>query len=648
MRPLVFAALSLFSADLYAQVNKFQPEDLGKLIVIAASWQQIEGFDWTPEQYDTLARTTVDYRQLTGPASFRARRRRPTEEERRQLLDTIYKVANEEQIKRLHQTFFQRLMNYGQMEIPLQAFAPDAIQERDKKLQRLNAEIAEKLKEVTNNLPEVNPNMGLGRDGHYQVAHDKLVEFLDWRWKKQIGWLREELGEEMTDELIGEPILLSYSFLIEGDSNNPYGWDAFGGPPWGGSLYSSHSSGMSSTGGNGSRHVTLQVGNFDPKIGKVRDSRVDKGNRYGQVNGPKPPVRVPDGMTLEKAKAQLAKLREKVFTMAEETGASINVMRQNMRNAPPGPNRGLTFRMSMEQQKQLEADLERDQAKIQVDLTRWSRIIEELGGDPNEQQNKIRQARSLFFHYHLYRCNDNTFLSNIGATAKQCDALDKVAAGIGSPDPQNEDALSEYITRVEEVLDKRQQAMFNQQIFRSYWFSEQASRAFKRTKIKLTAEQLAVIEDVADRFAEAKQAYRNRQRLSLGMGGGFRGSRPETYYVEFAREFRGTLDDLVGREVAKRLLGQHFEYDQDWKRPVEIPAGVTLEQAEEEFKNLKAEKDDIDAKIRSQIVLGHAFGREPHSNIAEMKRKKKEYNALGKRLEKAQRIVEELKSRDGH
>ena len=233
MRIIVLAALCLLPANLYAQVSKFQPDDLGKLIVIAASWQQIEGFDWTPEQYDALARKTVDYRQLTGPTSLVARRERPSEDERRQLLDAIYEVANEKQIQRLHQVFFQRLMNYGQMEIPLQAFVPGAIQDRDEKLKQLNIEIAERLKKVTSDLPQVNPHSSLGRGSNFEAAQHKLAAFLDWRWKKQIGWLRAELGEEKTNELIGEPILLGYSFLIEGDPDTPGGSDLFGGPPLG-------------------------------------------------------------------------------------------------------------------------------------------------------------------------------------------------------------------------------------------------------------------------------------------------------------------------------------------------------------------------------------------------------------------------------
>ena len=648
MRLLCIAALCLFPANLSAQVNKFQPEDLGKLIVIAASWQQIEGFDWTPEQYDTLARKTLDYRHLTRSAVFRTRRGRASEEERRQLLDTIYEIANEKQIKRLHQIFFQRLMNYGQMEIPLQAFAPDQINERDEKLEKLNAEIAEKLRQVTNDLPEVNVNMGLGSGSNYQAAQDKLAEFLDWRWTKQIAWLHEELGKEKTNELIGEPILLGYSFLIEGDPNNPTGSDAFGGPPWGGSLYSSHTTGMSSIGGNGVRHVTLRVGDFDPKIGKVQERKFDRTNRYGLVNGPKPPVRVPKGMTLEKAKAELAKLQERVFTITEEAGASIHVMRQNVRNAPPGANRGQTLRMFREQERQLEADLARDVAEIQVDLTRWSRIIEELGGDPNEQQTKIREARSLFFHYQLYRCNDVTFLSNMGATAKQCDALDQVAADVGRPAPQNEEAFDEYIARVQEVLDKRQQTIFNQQIFRSFWFSDQAAKAFDRTKFKPTAEHVAAIEDVVDRFVGASRAYRDRQQLSMRLRGGFQGRRPETYYVEFAKEFRDTLDDVVGEAKAKQLLGKRFEYDQNWKRPVEIPAGMTLAVAEAEYNKLKAEKDAIDTKVRSQVGYGGFFVEGGELNITEMKSKEKEYSALSTRVEKAKRILEELKSRNGN
>ena len=405
---------------------------------------------------------------------------------------------------------------------------------------------------------------------------------------------------------------------------------------------------MTTSGSTGARHVTLGVGNFDPKIGKIRDPKSGRNSRYGQIQGPKPPVRVPVGMTLEKAKAQLTKLQEDVFTLTEETGALLNAMRQDMRKALRGPNGGEAFQMSREQQRLIEADLAYDIAKIRVDINRWRRIIEELGGDPHEQETKIREARLLFFHHHLYRCNDDTFLSNIGATAEQCDALDKIAEDVGSPGPHNSAAFSAYIARVKEVLDERQQALIDQQVFRSYWFSNQAARAFAGKKIQLTNEHLAMIDDVTTRFVAAKEAEQDRLRLTSRMHVGIPTRRPETYYVDFAQEFQATLDEIVGEEAAKQLLGSPFKYNQDWKRPVKIPAGLTLEQAGEQYKKLKAEKDEIDSEVRAQMGYGGFVGGAPQFNRAEMKAKEKAYRTLDKRLQKAKRILEELKSRDGN
>ena len=209
MRLLITTFLWLLPATLLGQLERFEEKDLGKLATIANTITSIEGFDLTADQWDQLSRASARFNHLSRYGIRTGMR--ATENDYRSFLQTTYDILDEKQEVRLHQVFLQRFMNRDDLKTPLVAFAPDEITDLGRKLSELQKHIDAKLKETISKLPEIDiHNRDQTKVGH---ARKELENFLDWRWKLQTRWLRDELGEDRAVELLGEPILLGYVVL---------------------------------------------------------------------------------------------------------------------------------------------------------------------------------------------------------------------------------------------------------------------------------------------------------------------------------------------------------------------------------------------------------------------------------------------------
>ena len=619
----VVVVVLMCSSLVFGQRERFKEEDLGRYAMISKIATDFEEFGLSSDQLDALkineARLGDKLYSFNGEET-------PVAE----YLDKIYEVLDDKQEARLHEIMFQRWMNRDDLVTAINTFAPGEVQDLEKKAEPLQKEIAERLKDTISKLPEE------------QREHaEPLREFLRWRWGKQTKWLTSELGDERSKELIGKPIALGYQFVTKGDPiadgiRAPFG-DSYGGGRWFGTSFGSS--------GRSNNVYTSTVG-LDPSTGKAPKMRVRRRDQQLQR-----PVDVPDGMTLAKAVAKLEAIEQGMRDTYEEAVPGIQELR-DFRNPANRANPGNRRAMMVEARK-AEASLEEELAVMNVTKEKLRAMIVKLGGDPDAKSKEIQAARDVFMPMRL-SCNSQPFVNYVDATAAQCDEFDKIMDKFTDANGSiSERQKEEYYAEVMKVLDKRQQALLRQQLFRSYWFSKDCKKAFSLTEVKLTEEQKVEVAKLARSLTATQRAIQaDRMNRSRGFGRvhlrRFDFDRDDRTlndepYLLLKQHFTDALAGIVGAEDAAKLIGKPMEYDRDWKRPVVVPEGLTLETAKQQYQKLATEKkqrDEKNRKMMDKMMEAGGFGGlpflQPNRNDA------LKWRQLDRQVRIAKRIVEEL------
>ena len=188
----------------YAQLERFEEEDLGKYAFIARVATDFNEFGLSAKQYDRLREADIlSFGRQRYSLDIEARTKVD-----REFLRTVYEVLDDKQAHRLDQIIFQRWMNRDNIGTALLAFAPGEVKGMDSKLGELQKRVDRQLTEALDSLP----NEPRSRFRPTITQPQSLVEFLAWRWREQTVFLTEELGEERVQQLIGKPVTLAYQF----------------------------------------------------------------------------------------------------------------------------------------------------------------------------------------------------------------------------------------------------------------------------------------------------------------------------------------------------------------------------------------------------------------------------------------------------
>jgi len=548
----------------------------------------------------------------------------------KKFLSTVYEVLDDRQQKRLHEIMFQRWMNRDDMAKGLNAFAPNEVEDLSSKVSQLQAKIEKRREDTILELPVE------------QREYEKpLADFLAWRWERQIEWLEKELGRDRTQELVGEPITLAYNFITAGDPASG-GQNQFGEPSGGGRYFGDSGGGWGSS--NGVEHTT--VGPFNPATGKVDKPDLKKlaeARRNGR-HLPKRPVDVPKDWTLDNAWENLRDVEKRSEELTEQYAEQLD------------PRRRLGGRGGFEQRRVLESQLRIDSGLLSMELEKAERIVEELGGDPQAEMKEIRAAQNLFSN-RGFSCNQPPFVSHVRVSAEQQNALDKIADDFGSNFQEfSPEERLDYNNAVLEVMDQKQKRLLKQVLFRKYWFSEDCELAFALTKVKLTDEQKEKVSSLAKQLRETNEevqlAFRNSMRSRfMGPGIPIRSNREKQYkpLIAVAKAFNDTLEEIVGAKNAAALIGKPMERDSEWKRPVLVPAGLSIEDAKKQHEELEAK-----AKISSDelgglfpALLQRAAAGGPDNVKAVMQESHESHERLQRQTEIAKRVYEELQAAEG-
>lgn len=616
----------VFTASVFAELENFEEADLPKWAMMAHDATDYKELGLSADQLDRLLKN-----EMVNSANRMLARR--DDEAPKRLLKEVYAVLDETQEQRLHQIMFQRWMNRDRITKGLQAFASPVSEDIEEKNKRLVAEVAEREKQTIASLPEDNDE-----------RTKKLNEFLAWRWKKQTDWLKAELGAEKVSQLIGEPVPLGYTFITRGDPKTAGMKNVFG-EPYGGGLY--YGRGHSGAGrSNELHHISVS---FDPSTGGNAPHHRMRGRR-GTVSDR--PVDIPEGLTLPEAVQRMVELEAQFKETADNYAEQISELRYTR----PGPGVPIAaMKEAREAAQQLEGELRVKHDLFNIEREKARIIVTKLGGDPDAKQKRFRAATALFRQRGI-RCNEQPFISHINATAKQCEALDKIwdqfstrrqAPQLGS------DQESKYHAAIAEVLDKRQKKLLNQQLFRRLWYSKDSKQAIELAKITLNEEQAARVAVLPKLIRETNRIVASKR--SRGMGFRYRPhfihllDRDDEPFLILEEEFTEALADIVGKQAAMDLLGVAMSYDRDWKRPVVIPDGLTLEKAKSKYKQLVAESKRINDKREKlfeklmDLDEKSELGFDPLFSAAEPSPKEQRRDALRHREQaKYRRYVEEL------
>ena len=387
--------------------------------------------------------------------------------------------------------------------------------------------------------------------------------------------LERELGVKRTDELLGNPFPITYHFVMQGDVEK-YRRTFRGQSPYGGQLFSPVKKG-SIIYGNGQRVKYLEVRGFDPATGKLMTAPKSK-----------PPVDVPPGLTLDVAKQQLAKSEEEYHELIFGIGRQLEEVQST--------GRGDLIKKIGEARKTSKL------AYLKVEKAR--RVVEELGGDPDERLKAIAAAGQQFSGGFVL-CTSSRFLSHMKPNAKQYTALDDLAekhrgdvkrfqaywswrSAEETPAATHAE-MHNYYGEVHKILSPKQGTRFKQFLFSRYWFSKRCAQAFELTSVELTEEQQQKVAKLAEMFEGGPrtapksnteiQGMRFLQALKVPELHRYAVAKRHSLLVERAAKFKQVLEEIVGRETAANLLGEPAVYDRSWKRPVEIPDGMTLAKA---------------------------------------------------------------------
>lgn len=561
-----------FGQDAQAPIERFEEADLPKWATISRVATDFEEFKLSSDQYDALKANESEH---FGRYSHRQKAAY------KDYLDEVYDVLNEKQIVRLHQIMFQRWMNVDDIRTGVLAFAPKEIDGLDAKATKLEEEIKQRLDDTIADLPD-----------ELKSTQKPLVEFLAWRWKKQTEWLRSELGPVRVKELIGKPVPLSYQFVISGSAEASGARTEFN-EPIGGGMYFARPSfglGMGSMSMNGVKLTTI---GFDPATGGMPKPRFAGGRR----NAPKRPVDIPKGWTLVEAKKNITDLETELETTTDDYAKQLETLRGF--GLPRGARKA-----AREQAEAVEEAMGKELGRLSNDLEKANAIYEKLGGDLQAEAKEIRDARALFTFNSNIQCNRRPFISHINATAEQCNQLDELADKYGKQLYQMDSKQkSAYHLEIMAILDAKQQRTFKQLLFRQRWFSPECEQAFSLTKIKLDASKKAITSALSKQLQETNDTIRDNQRAKMmsrrfTMGMAHRMNRDKEFrpYVELRDLFTKQLDEIVGKENAASLLGAPMEHNPKWKRPVIVPAGLSLADAKEQHAEVAAEVEELRAK----------------------------------------------------
>lgn len=603
-------------------------QDLGKWAMIARAVTDFEEFDLTADQFDQLQASAGEFTQQIS-------HRRSSFLIAKSHLNGVYEVLTEEQESRLHQVMFQRWMGRDDMKTALMAFAPNEVDQLDRKVAELESKVRDELSKTISDLPDRISNQ-----------YELLAQFLKWRFKEQMGWLEKELGKERTKQLVGDPVFVGYKFTTKvGEQER--GYDIFGDPTGGGQYCPSATRHLSWGEINDSKTMTIVL---HPVTGPTD---------YWQTWGPRPkrpdrPVDVPEGMTLELALRELTEIDKEEQNVVDYYTDLVDEIENQIRDLRE--QRGLQIEDLREQRGLMELlgkESSREIRKLQAEREKFRAIVQKLGGDPDAEekrkQAKYTAARNAFYP-RVIVCNATPFVSHVDVTAEQFDKLDKI---VGDHQPLNtkpRTAESErYYQEVNRVLDERQNNLLEQQLFRQDWFSKNCEKALTSRGVKLEDAQRVTLQKLVKRFEHFQSRQRAVPRRPRGIHLMRLGMRPfksqgTDFYVLIYKlqcEYEAGLVEVVGAEKAKELLGEQMKYDPNWKRPVVVPEGLTLTKAKEQYNQLVL---DYRAAVEDDMERVDVF--DEGNATEESGRTEDEVTMTYRKLEIAKRICEELRDRE--
>jgi|GEM_PF-3107958 len=511
-------------------------------------------------------------------------------EQYREELAMVYDILDDRQDKKFDQIMVQKRMAQNDLGPAIRSLASDVrIENLDEKLAELKKEInaQKKAMGVTDRAKD----------------RDKVLPFQKKKWQLQIAWLNKHLGEAKTKDLVGAPVPVPLVLL--------------------------HDRRLS-------RFANQRA---NPATGEVTVINRDFPNR---------PVDVPPGWTLADAKRSFDEKISEVEERREEQSKELKTVEDELlllgRSKDDVKDRlelGTKLLVLRQEQKQFET-------RQTFELLKLRRIIQELGGDPDAVSDADREAgrlaKQVFFDAkRSLDFRDPRLQSHLALNADQCDKLDAISAqGVPTlfarpplstkPVTHDIDANAKYMEAVLAELSADQGSKFQKLAFRRLWFSREPAQAFTLTDAKLTDDHRAAIGDLRDSLI----ATGKRGRISPLSGRRLaREDRDDRHWVGLDKEFELALASIVGEDAATSLLGEPVLPAPNWKRPVNIPKGMTLEQAKREYENAASRADEF----RQNLV---PFGPNNRVDMAAIQKRMQEAEKLGYQLKIARRIYEEL------
>lgn len=612
----IVAVILLLASIASGQADRFEHGDVVAWARISQVSTDFEEFDLTSDQLDQLLENNVRHvrriyrNNVDGSEDAR--------EHARAYLNKIYEVFDERQQARLHQIMFQQWLNHDDVITALLTFAPNEVSDLKSKAEKLQEQVSGRLNEVIGELPE-------DRHEHFRP----LGDFLVWRFESQRKWLESELGKKRVEELIGEPIAIGYRFVTKGDPKLAGFVDANAGGMW-------FNPGLrESRSHKGVRSLTAVI---NPSTGEL-PALLRPGNVLPR------PVDVPAGLTLENAVNRQELLKRRIEQTMDEGAIAIEELRYVSGDAPPREEE--QRQSDMQKSRELEEVYKEQIALLTVKHGKARAVVAKLGGDP-EAESKRNHAAQRQFEQRVLACNQQPFLSHIHATAAQCDRLDEIwARHCVMIEERKTDDVDRYYAEVSAVLNNDQKRLARQQSFRRLWYSMDCEDAFARAGLTATSAQKVGMAELSKQLQGTRTGVRRNQvalrqqrhyfdwadsRFDLGGPG-------NEEYVTLKEQFDAALEDFVGPERARDLLGEPMEYDPNWKRPVVVPAGLAMAEATARYEQLNAQFNELgDEYARLEDRLQY--------NWPELKRIDKEmtvkFAKLAQQILVAKRLVEEL------
>ena len=566
-----------------------------------------EDLNLSADQYDQLfkLKQKSDPSRLFNSKPPQLHRLQDPEYYREQLV-RICEILDDRQEQRLAQIMFQRRMSRNEIGQAIHCFASDIeIENLHGKLAQLTSQIEQQKQTLGINLQEFK-----NRRSDYT---QKILKLQQEQWQLQIAWLNKHIGETRTKKLVGDPVPVSMSVQFQGGgTTHNYG---------------------------------------SQKANPVTGELVETNHRF-----PKRPVDVPAGWTVADARnalnaklteyeEQASKVSQKLKAIHENTQELMQQKKSIGNNPALRRANGEQFRQAFDLRRDIEAESEEAGIWQKFELDKLRRIVEELGGDPFADREAARIAENAFFDSsRALDCRKSEFQSHLDLNADQCDKLDAIwfdhkpklftppqsdgNGWVGESFANDPNANAAYRQAILEVLNDDQGRKFTQLAFRRLWFSDNPAEAFNLTTRQLTREHRARIDVFA---AKLKSANEMNRFLPFGS------PRNSRHWIDLDKEFQSALTTIVGDEAAVSLLGEPMKRDPNWKRPVKIPQGMTLERAKQEYETLAKRLDDLKKqgdKMMNPSRVGFDF--------LAMHEMGKSFERLAQKTKIARRIYEEL------